>query len=68
MTSVRAWSWLRVNAGIELKVDQLKSCLGVCWKDGLLTTLPTLQGIGKLELPLSEEAAAAYFGNMSLCS
>lgn len=57
----------RLNAGIELKVDQLKSCLGVCWKDGLLTTLPTLQGIGKLELPLSEEAAAAaYFGNMSL--
>tara|TARA_B100000575_G_scaffold293683_1_gene305910 strand:+ start:989 stop:1639 length:651 start_codon:yes stop_codon:yes gene_type:complete len=57
----------RLNAGIELKVDQLKGCLGVCWKDGLLTTLPTLQGIGKLELPLSEEAAAAaYFGNMSL--
>jgi len=57
----------RLNAGIELKVEQLKSCLGVCWKDGLLTTLPTLQGIGKLELPLSEEAsAAAFFGNMSL--
>lgn len=57
----------RLNAGIELKVELLKSCLGVCWKDGLLTTLPTLQGIGKLELPLSEEAsAAAFFGNMSL--
>lgn len=57
----------RLNAGIELKVDLLKSCLGACWKDGLLTTLPTLQGIGKLELPLSEEAsAAAFFGNMSL--
>lgn len=57
----------RLNAGIELKVELLKSCLGVCWKDGLLTTLPTLQGIEKLELPLSEEAsAAAFFGNMSL--
>lgn len=57
----------RLNAGIELKVDMLKNCLGACWKDGLLTTLPTLQGIGKLELPLSEEAsAAAFFGNMSL--
>tara|TARA_B100000963_G_scaffold360848_1_gene393450 strand:- start:710 stop:1462 length:753 start_codon:yes stop_codon:yes gene_type:complete len=57
----------RLNAGIELKVELLKSCLGACWKDGLLTTLPTLQGIGKLELPLSEEAsAAAFFGNMSL--
>lgn len=58
---------VRLNAGIELKVGLLKSCLGVCWQDGLLTTLPTLQGIGKLELPLSEEAsAAAFFGNMSL--
>jgi hypothetical protein len=58
---------VRLNAGIELKVGLLKSCLGACWQDGLLTTLPTLQGIGKLELPLSEEAsAAAFFGNMSL--
>lgn len=58
---------VRLNAGIELKVELLKSCLGSCWNDGLLTTLPTLQGIGKVELPLSEEAAAAaFFGNMSL--
>mgnify|MGYP001212710127 CR=1 FL=1 len=58
---------VRLNAGIELKVELLKACLGACWNDGLLTTLPTLQGIGKVELPLSEEAAAAaFFGNMSL--
>ena len=58
---------VRLNAGIELKVELLKTCLGACWNDGLLTTLPTLQGIGKVELPLSEEAAAAaFFGNMSL--
>lgn len=57
----------RLNAGIELKVELLKSCLGGCWEDGLLTTLPTLQGIGKLELPLSDEAAtAALFGNVSI--
>jgi len=57
----------RLNAGIELGVDLLKSCLGACWEDGLLTTLPTLHGIGKLELPLSEEAAAAaFFGNSSV--
>ena len=57
----------RLNAGIELKVQLLKRCLGACWSDGLLTTLPTLQGIGKLELPLSQEAkAAAFFGNLSL--
>lgn len=57
----------RLNAGIELKVELLKNCLGGCWEDGLLTTLPTLQGIGKLELPLSDEAAtAALFGNVSI--
>lgn len=57
----------RLNAGIELKVELLKSCLGACWADGLLTTKPTLHGIGKLELPLSEEAsAAAFFGNASM--
>ena len=57
----------RLNAGIELKVELLKSCLGVCWADGLITTQPTLHGIGKLELPLSEEAsAAAFFGNASM--
>ena len=57
----------RLNAGIELQVELLKSCLGVCWADGLLTTHPTLHGIGKMELPLSEEAsAAAFFGNASV--
>ena len=57
----------RLNAGIEMKVQLLKSCLGVCWEDGLLTTLPTCHGIGKLELPLSEEAAAAaLFGNAAI--
>lgn len=57
----------RLNAGIELKVELLKSCLGACWADGLITTQPTLHGIGKVELPLSEEAsAAAFFGNASM--
>jgi hypothetical protein len=57
----------RLNAGIELRVELLKSCLGACWADGLLTTHPMLHGIGKLELPLSEEAsAAAFFGNASV--
>ena len=57
----------RLNAGIELQVELLKSCLGACWADGLITTQPTLHGIGKLELPLSEEAtAAAFFGNASM--
>ena len=57
----------RLNAGIAIRVDVLRSCMGVCWADGLLTTLPTLHGIGKIELPLSEEAHAALaFGNSTL--
>jgi hypothetical protein len=57
----------RLNAGIEINVKLLKQCLGECWKDGLLTTLPTLHGIGKLELPLTEEAtASAFFGNATI--
>jgi len=57
----------RLNAGIEMNVRLLKSCLGPCWEDGLITTLPTLHGIGKIELPLSDEAsAAAMFGNAAI--
>ena len=57
----------RLNAGIAMRVDALRSCLGACWADGLLTTQPTLHGIGKLELPLSKEAqAASLFGNATI--
>ena len=57
----------RLNAGVEISVSTLKSCLGECWGDGLLTALPTLHGIGKVELPLSEEAAASTsFGNATI--
>ena len=57
----------RLNAGVEISVSALKSCLGECWGDGLLTALPTLHGIGKVELPLSEEATASTsFGNATI--
>jgi hypothetical protein len=57
----------RLNAGIAMRVDALRGCLGDCWADGLLTTQPTLHGVGKLELPLSEEAkAASHFGNATI--
>ena len=57
----------RLNAGIAMRVDALRNCLGACWADGLLTTQPTLHGIGKLELPLSKEAqAASLFGNATI--
>ena len=57
----------RLNAGIAIRVDALRNCMGKCWADGLLTTLPTLHGIGSIELPLSEEArAATLFGNKTI--
>ena len=57
----------RLNAGIAMRVTTLRNCLGECWADGLLTTQPTLHGIGKIELPLSEEARAAEsFGNAAI--
>ena len=57
----------RLNAGIAMRVDALRNCLGECWSDGLLTTQTTLHGIGKIELPLSEEARAAEsFGNAAI--
>ena len=57
----------RLNAGIAIRVDALRACMGTCWADGLLTTLPTLHGIGSIELPLSEEArAATLFGNKTI--
>jgi len=57
----------RLNAGVEISVSALKGCLGECWGDGLLTAQPTLHGIGNVELPLSEEAAASTsFGNATI--
>lgn len=57
----------RLNAGVEISVALLKSCMAECWKDGVLTTLSTLHGIGNVELPLSEEAqASASFGNATI--
>lgn len=57
----------RLNAGIAMRVGVLRDCLGAFWTDGLLTTQPTLHGIGDIELPLSEEARAALrFGNAAI--
>ena len=58
----------RLNAGIELESRAAQEFASACaGRTGLITTQPTLHGIGKLELPLSEEAsAAAFFGNASM--
>lgn len=57
----------RLNAGISIPVALLKSCMGECWTDGLLTTLGSIQGISEIDLPLSDEAKTAQrHGNASL--
>ena len=56
----------RLNAGISIPVALLKSCMGECWADGLLTTQSSLHGISEIDLPLSEEAETAqHYGNAS---
>jgi len=57
----------RLNAGISIPVALLKSCMGECWADGLLTTQSSLHGISEIDLPLSDEAETAqHYGNTSL--
>tara|TARA_X000001036_G_scaffold223662_1_gene209334 strand:- start:3633 stop:4325 length:693 start_codon:yes stop_codon:yes gene_type:complete len=57
----------RLNAGISIPVALLKTCMGECWADGLLTTLESIQGISEIDLPLSDEATTAqHYGNASL--
>jgi len=55
---------LRLNAGIPVPVSQLKRCLGVCWRDGVVSTAPAVNGVCDADLPLTEEGAASMvFGN-----
>ena len=50
---------LRLNAGIPIPISLFKSCLGKCWKDGILTTDETIDGVCARELPLTDEALAS---------
>lgn len=58
---------LRLNAGIPVPVSQLKRCLGPCWRDGVLSTESSVNGVCDSDLPLSEEGAASMEqGNLSM--
>jgi len=50
---------LRLNAGIPVPVSQLKRCLGPCWRDGVLSTEPSVNGVCDRDLPLTEEGSAS---------
>tara|TARA_B110000902_G_scaffold3115_1_gene3437 strand:+ start:889 stop:1602 length:714 start_codon:yes stop_codon:yes gene_type:complete len=58
---------MRINAGIPIPVSQLKRCLGPCWRDGVLSTESSINGVCDSDLPLSEEGAASMEqGNLSM--
>lgn len=50
---------LRINAGIPVAVAALKKCLGSCWRDGVVSSEPSVNGVCEADLPLSEEGAAS---------
>ena len=50
---------LRLNAGIPVPVSQLKRCLGVCWRDGVVSTASAVSGVCDHDLPLTEEGAVS---------
>lgn len=57
----------RINAGIAVSITQLKRALGECWKDGVVSTERTVQGVCDADLPVSEEAAASMeHGNLPM--
>ena len=50
---------LRLNAGIAVPVSLLKHCLGSCWRDGVVSTASSVNGVCDQDLPLTEECSAS---------
>lgn len=50
---------LRINAGIPVALPMLKKCLGSCWRDGVVSSESSVNGVCEADLPLSEEGAAS---------
>lgn len=58
---------MRLNAGIPVPVSQLKRCLGACWRDGVLSTNSSVNGVCDHDLPLTEEGSASMeLGNLPM--
>lgn len=50
---------LRINAGIAISLPALKRCLGGCWRDGVVSSEPSVNGVCDADLPVGEECAAS---------
>lgn len=50
---------LRINAGIAISLPALKRCLGGCWRDGVVSSEASVNGVCEADLPVGEECAAS---------
>lgn len=50
---------MRLNSGVAVPVDALKTVLGMCWKDGVLTSQDECCGVSAKDLPHTELGTAA---------
>ena len=58
---------VRLNAGIPVPVSSLKRCLGPCWKDGVVSSESSVNGVCDRDLPLTEEGEASKrMGNLPM--
>lgn len=58
---------VRLNAGIPVPVSSLKRCLGTCWKDGVVSSEGSVNGVCDRDLPLTEEGEASKrMGNLPM--
>lgn len=58
---------VRLNSGIPVPVSSLKRCLGPCWKDGVVSSESSVNGVCDRDLPLTEEGMASKrMGNLPM--
>lgn len=50
---------VRINSGLAVPVSQLKSALGLCWQDGVVSSQSSVMGILQTDLPLTDEGNAS---------
>ena len=50
---------MRLNSGVAVPMDSLKAVLGLCWKDGVLTSQDECCGVSAKDIPHTELGTAA---------
>jgi hypothetical protein len=50
---------MRLNSGVAVPLDALKAVLGMCWKDGVLTSQDECCGVSAKDIPHTELGTAA---------